>query len=269
MVVWRSSVSRTVNLHTGTMGAHRACFHRAACPSHSPKLRSSLTRPFPRVRNLPWFAHQLASARKKSGANPRTIARLFPMMSLTTLLIRGDLWGTASLNPSFGTDLLRVSPRSLLMQTGLIQTHFRANIPPRGRGTDRGGRTSLPGGRSRLCGCADLTGEPDTGLNGGEGVVRKNVASSPCTLSWRGPLFFCESPKSRAEPERDTRALRVWRLCDPPAPVGLLDTPSTRRENPSSPHPPPHIPSNLRPLLMPDPMTRDRLDAAGVDNEAA
>ena len=25
------------------------------------------------------------------------------------------------------------------MQTGLIQTHFRANIPPRGRGTDRGG----------------------------------------------------------------------------------------------------------------------------------
>jgi hypothetical protein len=36
MVVWRSLVSRTANLHTATMGVHRACFHRSACPSHSP-----------------------------------------------------------------------------------------------------------------------------------------------------------------------------------------------------------------------------------------
>src|SRR3954471_8739906 len=36
MVVWRPSVSRTVNLHTATMGVHRACFLRYACPSHSP-----------------------------------------------------------------------------------------------------------------------------------------------------------------------------------------------------------------------------------------
>src|SRR5438270_6989899 len=61
------------------------------------------------------------------------------MMSLTTLLIRGDLWGTASLNPRFGTYLLRVSPRSLLMQTGLIQALSATQIPPRGRGTDRFG----------------------------------------------------------------------------------------------------------------------------------
>src|SRR4051795_4711216 len=46
MVVWRSSASRTVNLHTGTMGVHRACFHRSACPSHSPRLRSSRYNPY-------------------------------------------------------------------------------------------------------------------------------------------------------------------------------------------------------------------------------
>src|SRR4051795_10754540 len=36
MVVWRPLVWRTVNLHTATMGVHRACFLRYACPSHSP-----------------------------------------------------------------------------------------------------------------------------------------------------------------------------------------------------------------------------------------
>src|SRR4051812_2290233 len=36
MVVWRSLVWRTVNLHTATMGVHRARFPRPAGPSHSP-----------------------------------------------------------------------------------------------------------------------------------------------------------------------------------------------------------------------------------------
>src|SRR5437764_14998687 len=40
MVVWRPSVSRTVKLHTGTLGVHRACFRRSAAESHSPASRS-------------------------------------------------------------------------------------------------------------------------------------------------------------------------------------------------------------------------------------
>src|SRR5215213_9645708 len=37
MVVWRPLVWRTVNLHTGTMGVHRACFPRSAQQSHPPR----------------------------------------------------------------------------------------------------------------------------------------------------------------------------------------------------------------------------------------
>src|SRR6266511_1364605 len=40
MVVWRSLVSRTVYLHTGTMGVHRACFYRLGSESHSPGAES-------------------------------------------------------------------------------------------------------------------------------------------------------------------------------------------------------------------------------------
>src|SRR5512135_14527 len=40
MVVWRSLVSRTVYLHTGTMGVHRACFDRLGSESHSPRAES-------------------------------------------------------------------------------------------------------------------------------------------------------------------------------------------------------------------------------------
>src|SRR4051812_4615669 len=46
MVVWRSSVLRTVHLHTATMGVHRACLYRSACPNHSPGLKSFWCRPF-------------------------------------------------------------------------------------------------------------------------------------------------------------------------------------------------------------------------------
>src|SRR3954452_21285956 len=55
MVVWRSSVSRTVNLHTGPMGVHRACFHRPVGSSHFP----SSNRPGV---ILPWLT-QSSSAR--------------------------------------------------------------------------------------------------------------------------------------------------------------------------------------------------------------
>src|ERR1700682_85391 len=40
MVVWRSLVSRTVYLHTGTMGVHRACFYRLNSESHYPGTES-------------------------------------------------------------------------------------------------------------------------------------------------------------------------------------------------------------------------------------
>src|SRR4051794_28767502 len=40
MVVWRSLVSRTVCLHTGTMGMHRACFYRLGSESHYPGAES-------------------------------------------------------------------------------------------------------------------------------------------------------------------------------------------------------------------------------------
>src|SRR4051812_17080766 len=63
MVVWRPLVSRTVNLHTGTMGVHRACFSSIGPAKSPPWSRIAPERFFPALCNLSITAHQLASAR--------------------------------------------------------------------------------------------------------------------------------------------------------------------------------------------------------------
>ena len=64
MVVSRPSVARTVDLHTGTMGVHRACF--LSIGPGRPLPRSGIAREtiLPILCILPLVAHQLAGARR-------------------------------------------------------------------------------------------------------------------------------------------------------------------------------------------------------------
>ena len=102
---------------------------------------------------------------KKIRSEPQNNRATAPDDTSGTTLIRGDLWGTASLNPSFGTYLLRVSPRSLLMQTGLIRALFRANIPREVGAPTASRRLSATSGSQRRR-VRRPRGEPETGLNG-------------------------------------------------------------------------------------------------------
>src|SRR4051812_23155292 len=64
MVVWRPSVARMVDLHTGTMGVHHACLFIVRMREvATPEARTSPENSFPVLRISPVPAHQLAGAR--------------------------------------------------------------------------------------------------------------------------------------------------------------------------------------------------------------